>query len=76
MSGKHLAGVFVGAPLLMFSTKIARMDARDEHELMLDVRYKAIFWERATEFSRDLSARVMDSVLQDPERARVGEAMP
>jgi hypothetical protein len=66
---KVLLGTFVGVPVLLVWTKSLRIQSRDEYEVLADVRYKAIFWKRGSDFSRELSNTLMRSVLEDPERA-------
>jgi hypothetical protein len=61
--------VLIGIPVLTISTKVGRIRSREEQELMADVRYKASFWQRGTDFTRELNRIIAQSVLDDPERA-------
>ncbi len=62
-------GSFVIIPGIMFVTKILRMDAKDHSEQLTDVRYRAVFWERANDFVRAMN----DTLLEDMVKARTAE---
>ena len=38
----------------MVYSKTQRMNARDKHEVHMDLRYKAVFWEKGTLFSKHI----------------------
>ncbi len=62
MDGRYLWGSLVFIPMVMAITKMYRMDARDRHEVHMDVRYKAVFWEKGNSFIGALNEKVLASV--------------
>lgn len=64
-AAKNLMGIFVACPLIMIGTKSLRVTNRDEAEAVFDLRYRATFWQRGTDFTNMLNAKIMDSVVED-----------
>ena len=54
----------VGIPSLMMFMKTLRMDAREEHDLHMELRRRADFWEKGNAFARTLRDTVHIQMLE------------
>ncbi len=62
---RYLVGGIIFVPLIMMGTKVLRIDGRNRHEVQMEMRYRASFWERANEFTSRMNNSLMDSVLRE-----------
>jgi hypothetical protein len=60
---KLLAGSIILVPFLMTGIKMMRMDGREMHEVHMDIRYKATFWEKGNRFNKQLQETLWASVV-------------
>lgn len=56
-------GSFVIVPAILSFSKVKRMDSKDHSEQMTDVRYRAVFWERANDFIRAMNNSLLDDLV-------------
>lgn len=63
--------VFV--PAILVLTKVMRMNAKDEHEVHMDLRYKAVFWDRGNEFAQSMARQLLDELVV-ARRGEIAEA--
>jgi hypothetical protein len=73
MSGidaRYMFGGFIFIPIVLFATKVVRMDSRDRHEVQMDLRYRATFWEKANGFIREMNSKILVSVEDDLNREK------
>lgn len=62
MDGRYVIGGVIVLPLVMFFSKLTRMDARDRHEVHMDLRYRASFWEKANQLTESINESIRVSV--------------
>ena len=64
-SSRYMVALMTTVPLVMLWTKSQRIDGREEFDVMMQIRYRAVFWERANDFTAALRGHVLASILED-----------
>lgn len=72
IDARYLFGGLLGIPALMGITKMYRIDARDRHEVYMDIKYRATFWEKANRFTDTLNEAIWQSVAGERPRGETG----